>query len=162
MAEKDQNTILPWQRIAIEGFQEIVHVWGCRTLSGLCKDGCLAQGTLMKLDPRCPDGSIRLETVVKMTGRLMTPAHVFFKGEKQQEVLGTLGAVLARPWPRQCSPPPSWPGRHAASASETEKIVCRNVWRYEIKNVTLQCTCKASRIWTNEQQKERQSAYHTV
>ena len=95
MAEKDQNTILPWQRIAIEGFQEIVHVWGCRTLSGLCKDGCLAQGTLMKLDPRCPDGSIRLETVVKMTGRLMTLAHVFFKGEKQQEVLGTLGAVLA-------------------------------------------------------------------
>ena len=85
MAEKDQNTILPWQRIAIEGFQEIVHVWGCRTLSGLCKDGCLAQGTLMKLDPRCPDGSIRLETVVKMTGRLMTLAHVFFKGEKQQE-----------------------------------------------------------------------------
>ena len=95
MAEKDQNTILPWQRIAIEGFQEIVHVWGCRTLSGLCKDGCLAQGTLMKLDPRCPDGSIRLETVVKMTGRLMTLAHVFFKGEKQQDVLGTLGAVLA-------------------------------------------------------------------
>ena len=25
----------------------------------------------------------------------MTLAHVFFKGEKQQEVLGTLGAVLA-------------------------------------------------------------------
>ena len=66
------------------------------------------------------------------------------------------------PWPRQCSPPPSWPGRHAASASETEKIVCRNVWRYEIIIVTLQRICKASRIWTNEQQKERQSAYHTV
>ena len=32
---------------------------------------------------------------MKMTGRLMTVAHVFFFFFKQQEVLGTLGAVLA-------------------------------------------------------------------
>ena len=32
---------------------------------------------------------------MKMTGRLMTLAHVFFKGEKQQEVLGAVLASVA-------------------------------------------------------------------
>ena len=63
--------------------------------AGHCRQGNSDTTDRLKGGTWRPDGSIRLETVVKMTGRLMTLAHVFFKGEKQQEVLGTLGAVLA-------------------------------------------------------------------
>lgn len=84
-----------WLQEAIRGFQEIKKSWGCSTLSALHKDGCLAWPTLSKLDPRNPDSSICLETVVGMIGKLMNMAPLIFTDSDLQRVQSTLASVLA-------------------------------------------------------------------
>ena len=52
--------------------------------------------TLGKLDPRNPNPSIGIETVVMMIGKLMNVAELIFSGADQLRVQSTLTSVLAR------------------------------------------------------------------
>ena len=52
--------------------------------------------TLGKLDPRNPNPSIGIETVVMMIGKLMNVAELIFSGADQVRVQSTLTSVLAR------------------------------------------------------------------
>ena len=85
-----------WLQVAVNGFQEIKKSWGCTTLSALHKDGSLSMKTLGKLDPRDPDSSIGIETVVMMIGKLMNVADLIFSGADLERVQSTLTSVLAR------------------------------------------------------------------
>ena len=85
-----------WLEVAVNGFQEIKKSWGCTTLSALHKDGSLSMKTLGKLDPRNPNPSIGIETVVMMIGKLMNVAPLLFSGADLKRVQSTLTSVLAR------------------------------------------------------------------
>ena len=85
-----------WLEVAVNGFQEIKKSWGCTTLSALHKDGSLSMKTLGKLDPRNPNPSIGIDTVVMMIGKLMNVAELIFSGADQLRVQSTLTSVLAR------------------------------------------------------------------
>ena len=52
--------------------------------------------TLGKLDPRNPNPSIGIDTVVMMIGKLMNVAELIFSGADQVRVQSTLTSVLAR------------------------------------------------------------------
>ena len=52
--------------------------------------------TLGKLDPRNPNPSIGIDTVVMMIGKLMNVAELIFSGADQLRVQSTLTSVLAR------------------------------------------------------------------
>ena len=52
--------------------------------------------TLGKLDPRNPNPSIGIDTVVMMSGKLMNVAELIFSGADQLRVQSTLTSVLAR------------------------------------------------------------------
>ena len=52
--------------------------------------------TLCKLDPRNPNPSIGMETVVMMIGKLMNVADLIFSGAEQERVQSTLTSVLTR------------------------------------------------------------------
>ena len=91
-----QHPISEWMEEAIGGFQEIMKSWGCSTLSALHKDGRLSMTTLRKLDPRNPDPSICMETVVKMIGKLMKMSLLIFSESELPRVQSTLASVLAR------------------------------------------------------------------
>ena len=52
--------------------------------------------TLGKLDPRNPNPSIGIETVVMMIGKLMNVALLLFSGADLERVQTTLTSVLAR------------------------------------------------------------------
>lgn len=91
-----QAPLQEWMKEAIGGFQEIMKSWGCPTLSALHNDGCLSMATLRKLDPRNPDPSISLETVIGMIGKLMKIARIVFSESEQPRVQSTLATVLAR------------------------------------------------------------------
>ena len=85
-----------WLEVAVNGFQEIKKSWGCTTLSALHKDGGLSMKTLGKLDPRNPNPSIGMETVVMMIGKLMNVADLIFSSADLVRVQSTLTSVLAR------------------------------------------------------------------
>ena len=85
-----------WLEVAVNGFQEIKKSWGCTTLSALHKDGSLSMKTLGKLDPRNPNPSIGIETVVMMIGKLMNVADLIFSGADLERVQSTLTSVLTR------------------------------------------------------------------
>ena len=85
-----------WLEVAVNGFQEIKKSWGCTTLSALHKDGSLSMKTLGKLDPRNPNPSIGMETVVMMIGKLINVAPLLFSGADLKRVQSTLTSVLAR------------------------------------------------------------------
>ena len=91
-----QPPLPEWMQEAIGGFQEIMKSWGCSTLSALHKDGRLSMTTLRKLDPRNPDPSICMDTVVDMIGKLMNMALLIFSEGELPEVQATLASVLAR------------------------------------------------------------------
>ena len=97
METKDnEEPLSEWLEVAVNGFQEIKKSWGCTTLSALHKDGSLSMKTLGKLDPRNPNPSIGIETVVMMIGKLMNVAELIFSGADQVRVQSTLTSVLAR------------------------------------------------------------------
>ena len=97
MKTKDNKEPLSeWLEVAVNGFQEIKKSWGCTTLSALHKDGSLSMKTLGKLDPRNPNPSIGIDTVVMMIGKLMNVAELIFSGADQLRVQSTLTSVLAR------------------------------------------------------------------
>ena len=52
--------------------------------------------TLGKLDPRNPNPSIGIDTVVMMIGNLMNVAELIFSGADRLRVQSTLTSVLAR------------------------------------------------------------------
>ena len=52
--------------------------------------------TLGKLDPRNPNPSKGIDTVVMMIGKLMNVAELIFSGADQVRVQSTLTSVLAR------------------------------------------------------------------
>ena len=85
-----------WLQVAVNGFQEIKKSWGCTTLSALHKDGSLSMKTLGNLDPRNPNPSIGIETVVMMIGKLMNVADLIFSSADLVRVQSTLTSVLAR------------------------------------------------------------------
>ena len=85
-----------WLEVAVNGFQEIKKSWGCTTLLALHKDGSLSMKTLGKLDPRNPNPSIGMETVVMMIGKLMNVADLIFSSTDLERVQSTLTSVLAR------------------------------------------------------------------
>ena len=85
-----------WLQVVVNGFQEIKKSWGCTTLSALHKDGSLSMNTLGKLDPRNPNPSIGMETVVMMIGKLMNVAPLLFSDSGLVRVQSTLTSVLAR------------------------------------------------------------------
>ena len=91
-----QHPISEWLEEAIGGFQEIMKSWGCSTLSALHKDGRLSMTTLRKLDPRNPDPSICMKTVVEMIGKLMKMSLLIFSESELPRVQSTLASVLAR------------------------------------------------------------------
>ena len=62
----------------------------------LHKDGSLSMKTLGKLDPRNPNPSIGIETVVMMIGKLMNVADLIFSGADLERVQSTLTSVLTR------------------------------------------------------------------
>ena len=97
METKDnEEPLSEWLEVAVNGFQEIKKSWGCTTLSALHKDGSLSMKTLGKLDPRDPDPSIGMETVVMMIGKLMNVADLIFSGADLERVQSTLTSVLTR------------------------------------------------------------------
>ena len=97
METKDnEEPLSEWLEVAVNGFQEIKKSWGCATLSALHKDGSLSMKTLGKLDPRNPNPSIGIETVVMMIGKLMNVADLIFSGAEQERVQSTLTSVLTR------------------------------------------------------------------
>ena len=97
METKDnEEPLSEWLEVAVNGFQEIKKSWGCTTLSALHKDGSLSMKTLGKLDPRDPNPSIGIDTVVMMIGKLMNVAELIFSGADQVRVQSTLTSVLAR------------------------------------------------------------------
>ena len=97
METKDnEEPLSEWLEVAVNGFQEIKKSWGCTTLSALHKDGSLSMKTLGKLDPRNPNPSIGIETVVMMIGKLMNVADLIFSGTELERVQSTLTSVLTR------------------------------------------------------------------
>ena len=97
METKDnEEPLSEWLEVAVNGFQEIMKSWGCPTLSALHKDGSLSMKTLGKLDPRNPNPSIGIETVVMMIGKLMNVADLIFSGADLERVQSTLTSVLTR------------------------------------------------------------------
>ena len=97
METKDnEEPLSEWLEVAVNGFQEIKKSWGCTTLSALHKDGSLSMKTLGKLDPRNPNPSIGIETVVMMIGKLMNVADLIFSGADLERVQSTLTSVLTR------------------------------------------------------------------
>ena len=62
----------------------------------LHKDGSLSMKTLGKLDPRNPNPSIGIETVVMMIGKLMNVAPLLFSGADLVRGQSTLTSVLVR------------------------------------------------------------------
>ena len=97
MKTKDNKEPLSeWLEVAVNGFQDIKKSWGCTTLSALHKDGSLSMKTLGKLDPRNPNPSIGIDTVVMMIGKLMNVAELIFSGADLVRVQSTLTSVLAR------------------------------------------------------------------
>ena len=97
MKTKDNKEPLSeWLEVAVNGFLEIKKSWGCTTLSALHKDGSLSMKTLGKLDPRNPNPSIGIETVVMMIGKLMNVAPLLFSDSDLERVQSTLTSVLAR------------------------------------------------------------------
>ena len=92
----NEEPLSEWLEVAVNGFQEIKKSWGCPTLSALHKDGSLSMKTLGKLDPRNPNPSIGIETVVMMIGKLMNVADLIFSGADLERVQSTLTSVLTR------------------------------------------------------------------
>ena len=87
MKTKDNKEPLSeWLEVAVNGFLEIKKSWGCTTLAALHKDGSLSMKTLCKLDPRDPDPSIGIETVVMMIGKLMNVAPLLFSDSDLERV----------------------------------------------------------------------------
>ena len=94
--QDNKEPLSEWLEVAVNGFLEIKKSWGCTTLSALHKDGSLSMKTLGKLDPRNPNPSIGMETVVMMIGKLMTVAPLLFSGADLKRVQSPLTSVLAR------------------------------------------------------------------